>query len=65
VVELIPIGHKMARRALAAGTKITRYGAPIGSLTEGAAAGAHVHLHNLKSDYIATHDRETVTHDQH
>jgi SAF domain len=57
----IPIGHKIARTRLAKGAQIMRYGAPIGSLTQAVAAGDHVHLHNLKSDYIATHNRETVT----
>ena len=61
----IPIGHKLARRAMPVGTKILRYGAPIGSLTQAVEAGDHVHLHNLASDYIATHDRETVTGGQH
>jgi len=57
----IAIGHKVARYNMAEGTKILRYGAPIGTLTEGVSKGDHVHLNNLKSDYIATHDRETVT----
>ncbi|MDE2043377.1 MAG: altronate hydrolase, partial [Alphaproteobacteria bacterium] len=54
------VGHKVARHALPAGAKIIRYGAAIGSLTQDVAALAHVHMHNLKSDYIATHDRETI-----
>lgn len=57
----IGTGHKVARTAMSAGTKICRYGAPIGSLTADVAAGEHVHLHNLKSDYIATHSRTTVS----
>ena len=61
----IPIGHKVARGPMSVGTKILRYGAPIGSLTQAVETGGHVHLHNLKSDYIATHDRETVTGSQH
>jgi hypothetical protein len=61
VAGSIPIGHKLARHAMHVGTKILRYGAPIGSLTQVVARGDHVHLHNLASDYIATHDRETVT----
>jgi hypothetical protein len=50
--ESIPLGHKLARRPIRAGEKITKYGAPIGSATGDIAVGAHVHLHNLKSDYI-------------
>lgn len=56
----VGIGHKLARRALNAGDKISKYGAPIGSMTGDAPRGAHVHLHNMKSDYIATHMRDTV-----
>ena len=56
----IGVGHKIARRALAPGDKIVKYGAPIGSMTAAAGAGDHVHLHNMKSDYIATHMRDTL-----
>ena len=52
-----PIGHKIARRDMPAGTRILRYGAPIGSLSEAVARGGHVHSHNLSSDYIPAHDR--------
>jgi altronate dehydratase len=51
----LPIGHKVARRAIAVGEKIIKYGAPIGSATAEIAAGAHVHVHNVKSDYTATY----------
>lgn len=54
----IDIGHKIARRDLKAGEKIIKYGAPIGSAMVDIRIGAHVHLHNIKSDYIATHTRE-------
>ncbi|MGR4863463.1 UxaA family hydrolase [Caulobacter sp. LARHSG274] len=53
----VGVGHKLARRALAVGDKVLKYGAPIGSMTAPAAAGEHVHLHNMKSDYIASHTR--------
>ena len=56
----IAVGHKLARRALAPGDKVIKHGAPIGSMTHGAAPGDHVHLHNMKSDYIATHARDTL-----
>ena len=42
------------------GEKISKYGAPIGSMTLATPKGGHVHLHNMKSDYIATHMRDTV-----
>ena len=54
----IDIGHKIARRDLKAGDKIIKHGAPIGSAVADIRIGAHVHLHNIKSDYIATHTRE-------
>lgn len=57
----IAIGHKLARRALAAGEKIFKYGAPIGSMTKDCVAGAHVHMHNMKSDYIASHMRDAFS----
>ena len=48
------IGHKLARCAIAPGEKVLKYGAPIGHATAPIAAGEHIHLHNLASDYIAT-----------
>lgn len=56
----VEVGHKLARHALAAGDKVLKYGAPIGSMTAPAAAGDHVHMHNMKSDYIASHTRQTT-----
>jgi hypothetical protein len=45
-----------ARRALAADTRVLKYGAPIGSMKIAVARGEHVHLHNLRSDYMpSTH----------
>ncbi|MCP8900588.1 UxaA family hydrolase [Gilvimarinus xylanilyticus] len=54
----LALGHKLARRDLPAGTKILRYGAPIGSLYSDVKAGEWVHMHNLKSDYLASHTRQ-------
>lgn len=48
-------GHKLACRDIAPGEKVLKYGAPIGSATRAITAGEHVHLHNIKSDYTATH----------
>uniref|UniRef100_B0T1B9 D-galactarate dehydratase/altronate hydrolase-like protein n=1 Tax=Caulobacter sp. (strain K31) TaxID=366602 RepID=B0T1B9_CAUSK len=53
-------GHKLARHDLAIGDKVLKYGAPIGSITASVAAGGHVHLHNMKSDYIASHTRQAT-----
>ncbi len=51
----IPIGHKLARKNLAAGDKVMKWGAPIGSMTAAVPVGGHVHVHNMKSDYIPTY----------
>lgn len=60
VVREIPVGHKIAFVALSVGTKVIRYGAPIGSLTRDIVPGEHVHTHNLKSDYLPSHGRGAV-----
>jgi hypothetical protein len=57
----VGVGHKLARRPIAPGEKILKYGAPIGSATRAIAPGEWVHMQNMKSDYIPTHDRQTVT----
>lgn len=54
----VAVGHKIARRALSAGAKVFKYGAPIGSMTAPVDLGDHVHLHNMRSDYIPSHTRE-------
>lgn len=51
----LDLGHKIARRPIVPGEKILKYGAPIGSATRAIAVGEHVHIHNIKSDYTATH----------
>lgn len=56
----LPLGHKVARAAIAAGERIVKYGAPIGSATEAIPAGAHVHVHNVRSDYTPTYHLEDV-----
>lgn len=45
----IPSGHKIARRAIAAGDLIVKYGQPIGRAVADIAAGEHVHVHNVES----------------
>lgn len=55
--EGITVGHKVARVVLRQGDKVIKYGAPIGSMTADAAPGEWVHMHNMKSDYIAAHLR--------
>ena len=55
--EPVEVGHKIARRGVTSGSTIIKYGAPIGSATRDLIAGEHVHLHNMRSDYIASHAR--------
>lgn len=62
--EAIPLGHKIARRTLAEGEKVLRYGLPIGSMSQTAMPGEHVHRHNLSSDYIASHHRDAAQIDE-
>ncbi len=50
----VPLGHKIALRDIAAGTKVIRCGVPIGSSTRAIRAGEHVHTQNLESDYLPT-----------
>lgn len=51
----IPMAHKIARRAIRAGETILKYGMPIGIATADIAAGEHVHVHNIRSAYTASH----------
>ena len=60
IEKRIGMGHKLARRAIAQGEKVLKYGAPIGSASCPIALGAHVHLSNLKSDYTPTHSLEAA-----
>lgn len=47
--DAVALGHKIARRAHAAGEPVTKYGARIALATKAFAAGDHVHIHNIKS----------------
>jgi hypothetical protein len=55
----ITVGHKIARKQITKGEKILKYGVSIGSATQDIIFGEHVHLHNMKSDYIASHTRQS------
>jgi hypothetical protein len=50
----IGLGHKIAACGISPGEKILKYGAPIGSATASIEPGEHIHLHNMKSDYLPT-----------
>jgi len=55
VLSPVTLGHKIARRAIAPGEPILKYGVCIGRATQAIPVGAHVHVHNVRSDYTATH----------
>ncbi|MGB8852517.1 MAG: UxaA family hydrolase [Pirellulales bacterium] len=55
VAKPLGLGHKLAFRPILAGEKVFKYGVPIGSATADIAPGEHVHLHNMKSDYLPTY----------
>lgn len=56
--EALGLGHKLAAREISKGEKVLKYGLPIGTATRDIAAGEHVHLHNLASDYLPTYTHQ-------
>jgi hypothetical protein len=46
----VPLGHKLALRALLAGEGVVKYGVVIASARRAIAAGEHVHVHNIASN---------------
>jgi hypothetical protein len=54
----IEVGHKVAARDIMQGEQIIKYGISIGSATENIPVGTHIHLHNMKSDYLPTYTLE-------
>ncbi|MGN6702133.1 MAG: UxaA family hydrolase [Burkholderiaceae bacterium] len=56
VASMVPAGHKVAVRAVAAGSPVRRYGQIIGVASRDIAAGQHVHVHNLAmADFAREH----------
>src|SRR5262245_37437290 len=45
----IPIGHKVALKALKKGDTVIKYGEDIGKMVADAGVGEHVHVQNLKT----------------
>jgi (2R)-sulfolactate sulfo-lyase subunit alpha len=45
----IPIGHKLAVQDIKSGDTIIKYGYDIGRATTDIKAGAHAHVHNIKT----------------
>ena len=58
LTRTIELGHKVARQQLAKDDKVLRYGAVIGHATEAVERGAHLHTHNLASDYLPTYTHD-------
>ena len=55
ITVAVGIGHKLACRYIRRGEPIIKYGVPIGTATEDISPGAHVHTHNVRSNYIETY----------
>ena len=45
----IPIGHKLAIRALESGATVIKYGVDIGRTVAPILVGEHAHVHNIKT----------------
>ncbi len=56
--KALGLGHKVAASAILMGQQVIKFGIPIGSATQDIHVGDHIHLHNLKSDYIPTYTLE-------
>ena len=51
----VTFGQKISSKEIKKGENVIKFGRSIGSATEDILLGEHVHLHNLKSDYISTY----------
>lgn len=49
-VDDLPANHKIARRDIAAGEPILKYGLSIGTASRAIRRGEHVHAHNIESN---------------
>ncbi len=54
----ISLAHKVAAGRILAGEPVLKYGMVIGRATVDIAAGGHVHVHNMQSQYTATYYRK-------
>jgi altronate dehydratase len=48
-LEPIPLCHKVSLNPIDAAAPVIKYGHPIGAATAQIPAGAHVHIHNMRS----------------
>jgi altronate hydrolase len=63
VAGLVPPGHKIATRAIAAGEAVRRYNQVIGHATQAIAPGQHVHTHNLAfTEFARAHEPGAAAH---
>jgi altronate dehydratase len=51
-LDPIPFAHKIALRAIEKDGRVFKYAVPIGRAKVAIEAGRHVHVHNIRSDYI-------------
>lgn len=58
--QSIATGFKVAGRDLSVGELVLRLGMPIGRVTAAINRGEVVHVHNLESQYLRTHQRGEV-----
>lgn len=58
----VDMGHKVARSAIPEGSRVVKYGMSIGISTSDIQPGDWVHCHNMKSEYIPSHTRESQRH---
>ena len=49
LVDDVPLGHKVAMRDLTSGKDVIEYGRVVGTTSQPALRGAHIHTHNLKT----------------
>ena len=61
VREVINPGHKLALRPIRSGDPVMKYGEVIGRATEDIAAGAWVHVHNLRAEFDSARQYEYST----
>lgn len=54
----IGLGHKVAAKDIRKGEQIIKYGIPISSATQNIPMGTHIHMHNMKSNYLPTYTLE-------
>lgn len=50
--DAIPFAHKIAIRRIGKDAQVFKYGVPIGRAKMDIEPGRHVHVHNLRSDYV-------------